>query len=164
MTPQRRTVLANSIGVFSMLAGCSTIPGGFSRTSQLSYPPLYGVEILNKHESEQTVDLFVQVNRNIVHWAEHTALSANSGQERDSEDGTITIIESTAWPGCGGDYLINARLDNSQEWAQLDFANLNVSRDEMNDPHLVRVQISQNEDLSIVPLPVDNTFDCETTT
>ena len=76
--------------------------------------------------------------------------------------GNARVIDSTDWHNCGKSYHIRARLLESQIWAQVDFPNREISEDERDDPHMVRVTISQDSDLSAFTLPIDVNLDCET--
>lgn len=141
---RRRTLLSTSVGAFATLAGCSAIPNDFSpRQSEPGRHHLEEIQILNETDRRRTVDLLVERNGTIVHWKTHAVPAPSAAGREAGMSGKALLIESTDWSNCGNRFRIQARLAGSQKWTRIDFPNQEVSEDERDDPHLVRVVISQ---------------------
>lgn len=161
---RRRKILQSSVCLVGSLAGCTSIVSEFTQSadqSESESPPLYEIEIENWTEESHTVYLLVHHNDEIVHWATYDMEAARRRSDGytfyDSQE-----VQSPTWPSCTGRFLIDVSMDERETWAQLDTAELDSSDYGSSGAVAVKVKISRDNGLEV--LPGVTHYECEDTT
>ncbi|MEY7850177.1 hypothetical protein AB7C87_13370 [Natrarchaeobius sp. A-rgal3] len=140
MNVSRRSVLGLlSTGSLAGIAGCSVVDQTFS---------LRQLVLANEANDERAVDLLVDADGTLVHWATETIPPA---------DGTLpgTVQIGCTWPIDVPSYRLSARLDGESEWESWEISGGTVH----DDGELCRrITIDEDGEIteqSITPCPSD---------
>ncbi|SFK67059.1 hypothetical protein SAMN04487950_0502 [Halogranum rubrum] len=108
---KRRALLSLGAGSIVGIAGCSAL--NLNEDTTLAF-----IELRNRTEESQTLDVLVRRDGELVHWSKYTLPSS-----RTTDDGAHTIIPSERiladeYDGCTpGVYMIDLRLGEGQRYS-----------------------------------------------